>query len=437
VLELFSKQQTRGREGFGYIALDENWNMLGVHRAKYEFEIRKMLNAEKAPIILFHHRMPTSTKNTLGTTHPFFVSHDELEYDYYWAHNGGISNKEELKKKHNEEGYDYQSEFMEHTYAMYNNGVTESLSSGSTHYNDSECLAIEMSKYSEGLTDEVGIKGAAAFWGIRLKKGTNEVVSFFYGKNAGRDLCITNQKKYHGITSITGREVDELKLFSLDKGDPQLYEQDLKMDEYVTRRPVGFQQTQGRQLPLLENREIKSAYESMQAYNLLENKHYSYSEALDTGIPLSEFFSVEEVTLEGKSVRLWIPNKFSGQVDDRKMASFIIPPTEDELGFPIKPQSGLDKKGEDLLEELCTKYIKIEADIDLLEEFYQDNKIPDHEYQKQGRRLESESQRYEEKIYTSGANEAYIEELIDTCRQLESYNRSYSVDQDMEWVQTA
>ena len=441
VYRLYKKQETRGKEGFGFLTMDADWNLTGVFRYKYDFEFREALFKCKAPIILGHHRMPTSTKNTLGTTHPFFVSHPELKYDYYWAHNGGISNKDSLKKEHNTQGYEYKSEFIEHSYAIYNDGVTESLSAGATHFNDSECLAVEMSKYAEDLTKEVGIKGAAAFWGIALEKGTKKVVSFYYGKNNGRDLCTASNKKYWSLTSITGNEVEALKLFSRDKGDPQLYEQPLEMDEYITKRPaMGFQKPEDKpevkELP--PSRE--SLYSGMIAYQSLENKHYTFNEAIDTGVPLSEFFAIEEKLGNNDIIRLYIPNKFNGQVDNRQDKKELQDLTN-QLGFPGQEEESmsqvLGEKEMNLLESLCTKYVKIELDREDLEEFYINQKMPEHEYEKQDRKMEKQMQEYEEKIWTSGASDELIEELIDTVRQLESYSRSYHIEPEMEYIQTS
>lgn len=418
VYNLFKKQEVRGKDGFGYLAIDSEWNLIGVHRAKYEFEMRKLLFAEKSPIILFHHRQPTSTKNTIGTTHPFFVSHPELKYDYYWAHNGGVTNKTELKKKHNDLGYVYQSEFLEQTKVIYLDGREETLSYGNSYFNDSECLAIELSRYNEGIVNKVGTYGPAAFWGIALEKGTNKIVSFFYGKNQGRDLCSLENKKFWGITSTQGSEVTPMLLYSLDSGDPQLYQQELDMDEFIIKRePAGFKETRQHCLPVYtEPPDVSDKrLEGMDEYLRLENKYYTYQEALDTGVPLSEFFLAEQKRSKGGSmVNLYVPSKFAGESESRKVF--------------------LDDKEQELLEDLSYKYAKIEADREMLDEFYAEGKLPYSEYEEQDKKLELQLQSYEEQISAIGAPDELVEEVLEMSRELESYNRNYSPDQ-LECIQ--
>ena len=153
--ELYQKQATRGKDGYGYLAIQDG-HIVNVARAKTETVIRSMLMKEKADFIMFHHRLPTSTDNTIGTTHPMFVSHKELEFDYYFAHNGVITNAIYLKGKHDKLGYKYLTEHKIIEVAEYTHGHDpEYLSTPVTKFNDSETLAIELARYIEGKSDTI------------------------------------------------------------------------------------------------------------------------------------------------------------------------------------------------------------------------------------------------------------------------------------------
>lgn len=444
VFSLYKSQHTRGKEGFGYLAISDDWKLLAVNRAKTESGIKELIMKDKAPIILFHHRMPTSTKNTIGTTHPIFVSSKELEYDYFFAHNGVITNKDMLKKKHEALGYIYTTEFAELLTAKYNDGTVEALGSTAAVFNDSESLAIELARYIEELSDKVEIFGAAAFWGVALDKGTNQIRHIYYGKNQGRDLKVTRNKKYHGISSETGHDIESMKLYSYDLGDPQLYEQDLSIGVWTapSKRTIGYgadREPSGDYrvpyqyaLPPGEDDDDKTAsmFSSIAAYDKLENKHYLYSEALATEIPLSEFMAMKTYTFV-----TYVPVKFMNETYNRKQPSSgkqclntDVEEEEDKLDIPVKTRN--------LLEDLCTQYAKIETARDKLEESYTTGMMSESEYDRADRKLEGHLQEIEEKISTLNVPESLSEEILDLSRQMEDYNRSYNVqNEDIEYIQ--
>jgi glucosamine 6-phosphate synthetase-like amidotransferase/phosphosugar isomerase protein len=101
LLEKYEIQKSRGREGFGYCALDNG--LVRVERFEQEDLFKSKMKHEQSPFVIAHHRFPTSTINVVECTHPIHVSHEELDYDYYVVHNGVLRNEDELKKKH--EGY--------------------------------------------------------------------------------------------------------------------------------------------------------------------------------------------------------------------------------------------------------------------------------------------------------------------------------------------
>lgn len=431
VFQLYNNQSSRGKEGFGYIAIDSNWKMKHVIRSRFENGIREALNKEKAEIILFHHRMPTSTKNTIGTTHPIKVVNKELKHDYYVAHNGVISNKDSMKSKHERMGYQYVTEFTEKTIAEYANGETEELSGTTSSFNDSESLAIDIARHLDGLDDEIHAMGAAAFWAIKLKKGTNQVLSIFYGKNQGRELKTTRNKKYFGFASSTGQEIEDMKIFSYDAGDPQLYEQELPMSRWTApvKRTVGYGAQQQLPAPRFDPSEpsTNDMFSGMIAYDKLENKHYLYSEALDTGIPLSEFMAFRTY-----GYTTYVPQKFANKEDGRKPPlSFLGEQVEGadedvEVVIPVNYQRDIPEKERRLLEDYCIEYVQLETKSDEVTESYEKGVMEESTFIKKIHDIESRQREIEELSSALGIPEEIVEEVMDLTREMESYNQAYS-----------
>lgn len=228
-------QISRGKEGFGGVYVNDKMQF-HIERAcemtKVHFDL--FMN-QQARMVLFHHRMPTSSPNRISQTHPIKVTNANLAFDYYVIHNGVISNYDELKKKHEELDYDY---------------VTEEEMSASYHgFNDSECLAIEVARYIEGKTEEIGALGSAAFITLQVDKLTQLVTKVYFGRNDRNPLKIIVDKGVYRISSEgKGEPVEPFKLFSFNTTDYELMEQPLNF--YVLPAPlpavkneIGFQAT--------------------------------------------------------------------------------------------------------------------------------------------------------------------------------------------------
>lgn len=69
---LYENQKDRGQQGFGFVGL--NKKQIDTYRATDEKGIITYLNSYYYDEIIFHHRLPTSTQNTLKSTHPFLSS---------------------------------------------------------------------------------------------------------------------------------------------------------------------------------------------------------------------------------------------------------------------------------------------------------------------------------------------------------------------------
>lgn len=404
--QLYQKQAARGRQGYGYIGIKDG-KIVSVQRAKTEPAIKELLMKEKSDTILFHHRFPTSTENTLGTTHPMFVAHDELEYDYYFAHNGIITNAAGLKLGHEKLGYFYNTEFTELAIAKYKNGTEERMNTQAAVFNDSESLAIELARYIEGKTEAINTVGAAAFWGVSIKKGTDEVVDIFYGKNLGRDLKMHRNKKWFTVTSETGTDVEDLRLFTLNYRTREITERELDIDKSApkTTPPIhnayGYNMRGDYELPQT-NVTPKGLPAGIRDYNALENKLYTRNEASDTGYPLTEFF-----TVWNDGFTYYVPQKFAGQESAR-----VMPKDEQPAG----------NKNYQLLDDYAEKIAAMEAHVDQLYDEQLTGEEGEYaDLQAQIGYAEAKIAELEDKIAGLGIETEIIEEVLDTARQLEAY----------------
>lgn len=183
LLGRYEFQKLRGQEGFGYVAVRDGV-MIAYDRSETEKEIKEKLAAVPfADEIMFHHRNPTSTPNFSAAAHPILVSNGKLACDYYVVHNGIISDDEDYKYFHNEEGYTYTTEMMS---AWLVGGV---LRDQVTQWNDSEALAIELAMdIDSGRVKGIGCMGSISFVAMQINKKTKEVVQTFWGTNGSMPL---------------------------------------------------------------------------------------------------------------------------------------------------------------------------------------------------------------------------------------------------------
>lgn len=212
-LNMYQKQKHRGTQGYGAITFEGN-TIKSVHRSEYETEIKNKLKDEIAESILFHHRFPTSTGNYVDATHPIKVSHKSLEYDYYFVHNGVISNADVLKTKHEKLGFEYRTRVKT---KVFTRNWEYTLS---TAFNDSEALAIEFALTVEGKKEKSEAWGAAAFVAVQITKGEKrEVKAILFGRNDGNPLMLKRKKDAITLASEgKGKNIKANTLFTLENG---------------------------------------------------------------------------------------------------------------------------------------------------------------------------------------------------------------------------
>jgi len=191
VWKKYVKQRDRGTRGFGFIEIGKTAK---IKRATEETEIQKLLKKSQSKQILYHHRTPTSTPNYVEATHPMMIKTRKFKHNYYLVHNGIISNDDELKEKHNELGIEYRTEMEEQTVAkktIYTHGIK---------FNDSESLAIDLSLYLEGKSEELDVEGSIAFIMLQTdKKG--KPLNLFFGRNYQNPLKMKAEKDFFSLAS--------------------------------------------------------------------------------------------------------------------------------------------------------------------------------------------------------------------------------------------
>lgn len=228
VAKRYQAQKTRGTRGYGFLEIKDG-QALDIKRATDEKSALDFLKVSEANEILFHHRTPTSTHNVLGATHPIYVSHDSLKYDYVGIHNGVIQNSEKIKKEHEAEGYTYQT-IVKTQYV--DNFKTYD---GDTKFNDSESLIIELAKMIDTGGAKVATAGSIAFIIVQLDKDTGKRTGLFFGRNYGNPLVsrLTNE----GLTLASegdGTVVEPLFL----------WEYNYKKNELTKGRDITLPQTE-------------------------------------------------------------------------------------------------------------------------------------------------------------------------------------------------
>lgn len=219
LLRRYRIQKARGSEGFGYVALYKDG--LNYVRRETEKEIEKDIMEEDSVSTVFHHRLPTSTINVEETAHPIYVSHDELDYDYYVVHNGVISNADDLKKVHEKLGYEYNTVITEYTQRQYISKTNKRKYYGAEKeveevFNDSESLAIEVARNIDGMCKDIDTYGSVAFICVQVDKKTQKPLKVYYGHNDRNPLHIEEDRDFLWVKSVGGKDLETHRVFCYD-----------------------------------------------------------------------------------------------------------------------------------------------------------------------------------------------------------------------------
>jgi len=216
IINQYEDQYNRGQKGFGIVRIAKN-GKVDLDRATEPQKFLLDLYMKPATMIVAHHRTPTSTENKIQQTHPIKVSNKQLKFDYYVVHNGMISNDEELKKKHEKEGFVYTTKCIEYVSKYYRNDPK-------TKWNDSEAIAIELALFIEGKIKAIRTDNSAAFIVVQVSKKAGIAKRCFFGRNGFSSAL--NMSKTKGTLLISsegkGDEVKENKLYSFNVRDEKM-----------------------------------------------------------------------------------------------------------------------------------------------------------------------------------------------------------------------
>ena len=212
IFKQYEKQKTRGTQGFGFVVVSKGM-IKDIKRAQFEKDMLPVLKeAKEYDEILFHHRFPTSTPNTLGATHPIYVHNDKLKFDYIGVHNGVISNPTERRTEHEKQGFTYttivETQYSD-SYGVYPTQEKK--------FNDSEALIIDIALALESDAPRVESRGSAAFIIYQLDKETGKIENLFCGRNYSNPLKFNTASGSVTLSSEgEGKEVEPYKLFKFN-----------------------------------------------------------------------------------------------------------------------------------------------------------------------------------------------------------------------------
>lgn len=216
IINQLEDQISRGREGFGILMIDKK-NEIELKRATEISKALLDLYMTKSPMIIMHHRNPTSSDNRISQTHPILVSNGSLKHDYYIIHNGIISNADDLREKHEKLGF------------IYNTVRTGEFKR--EEYNDSESLAIEMTMYIEKQTKEISIEGSAAFIIVQVEKETKKAINIFFGRKDNPLKLSGRQGEVRLSSEGKGESILEKTLYKFSIKSPSLTKTNLNFKE--------------------------------------------------------------------------------------------------------------------------------------------------------------------------------------------------------------
>lgn len=218
VHDIFKQQRGRGTNGFGFIEIHNNKVFL--KRFTKEADALEHLDRSEASEILFHHRAPTSTDNTVKTNHPIMADNDVYKHKYYIIHNGHINNSYLLKSEHEKLDIKYSS--MQ-----------------DYRFNDSESLMHELALIIEGKKEakDFAAKGSLAFVLLQTDKANNPI-ALYYGRNDSNPLKLTQITGLMTLRSEGSSDnVEPNKLFRFDYKTKETTVENMDLGAYV-QKPV-------------------------------------------------------------------------------------------------------------------------------------------------------------------------------------------------------
>ena len=225
-LKHYLKQKNRGHEGFGFVGVSKR--RILTCRAIKENGIRFHLKQYPMTEILFHHRMPTSTANTIQTTHPIAVSQPVYKNKYYLIHNGIIYNASELKAKHEEMGITYVTSQLRQYSGFYPR------LKGPYEFNDSEALAHEVALFLDGRQENIEAQGDTAFICLETDRNNN-ALRLHFARNRGAPLEMRRDSSSLVIASenVSNVNIPPHRLHTYDYRTQNIVQHEVEFPEFM------------------------------------------------------------------------------------------------------------------------------------------------------------------------------------------------------------
>lgn len=230
LIEQYQDQKSRGMEGYGLITINES-KKIKIFRATEPVKMLMDAYRNKERIMLLHHRNPTSSSNKINQTHPIEVDNPSLKYKYLAIHNGVITNAKTLKEQHEKEKFEYTTDHIEKSSST--TGITKK-----RKFNDSEAVAIELSKFIEKKSEHITIEGSLACIIIQINKKTNTARKIYFARNTNPINLAKSREIIRLSSTGPGNETKEGKLYQFNLKDYKITKEKLKIKEKETEREI-------------------------------------------------------------------------------------------------------------------------------------------------------------------------------------------------------
>jgi len=305
IVNQYQKQIQRGTQGFGVMMIDEK-NKIRIERSVRDSKAIADIYLNPTQKMIFHHRLPSSSENTIKQTHPIEIDNGSLKDKYFVIHNGVIQNASERLQ--------YQSKELGFDITTHEDDMA----------NDSEALAIDIARFIEKQTNKIKSAGSAAFIAIRVDKETNEVKKIYYGRNNNPLKLAMTRGSIKISSEGPGVKIKEDMLYGFDLENYKISKTKMAIPESMVeeKEEIGFQEP-------TENRERNKAEKEFE-------KQY--------GKPMEE--KEKENNLELDEI-----------LEDE--ATSHMPQIEEELFFLIQQMTDRDNLFSEEIDNMITEYLPI------------------------------------------------------------------------------
>lgn len=229
VLQQFKSQRFRGTNGFGFISVNKDKKKVVFYRSKDEDNIKERLlenDVTDSDILMFHHRIPTSSPNTPLSNHPIPINSKGLDFKYFLIHNGNVSNCSDLKEEHEKLDIHYNTEIE--VKDRWEDTISK-------QYNDSESLGIELALLVERKKETLDVRGDIACFLLQMTRD-NKPLNLIFFRNGNPINFYRNQAGIFFSSEGKGEKLKRNKLFILNLSNYKLTSVDFKILSFTTSK---------------------------------------------------------------------------------------------------------------------------------------------------------------------------------------------------------